>query len=312
VAARCRPRTHACIFAGAVLLLLAWKGVAGEGPAVDRGAQAQADAEAKGILQKLLDSGRLELSTRPSGAAERFAFSCKLEAVGENAALATRMFSVVRDGERAALVSWPGEAKGGLPSCYSTNGLMVAVDPVEPGGLILLPGGQPAVTVTHDGEALRVQFGHDNRTPEESVLLDVAPILKRAMTKARRFSYDATTEEVQVDIDGMCFIVLVPTDPARQTVLGFEELALGTKEFHMWVKVESTAELKRDYFAVTAESVRKLGLPVRTPEKESDLKRLWLTPMDFRRDLRLRDAAEKLQSLFPLKEKAKGKPAETR
>jgi hypothetical protein len=187
---------------------------------------------------------------------------------------------------------------------------MVAVDPDEPGGLILLTGGRPAVTVIHDGKALTGEFGHDDRAPEESVLLDVAPILKRAMAKARRFSYDATTEAVQVDMDRMYFMILVPTDPARQTVLGFEELALGTKEFHMWLKVGRRPELKRDYFSVTAESVRKLGVPVRTPEKESDLKRLWLTPMDFRRDMRLRDAAEKLQSLFPLKEKSKGKPTD--
>ena len=51
----------------------------------------------------------------------------------------------------------------------------------------------------------------------------------------------------------------------------------------------------------TSRARRKLGVPVRTPGKEFDVKRLWLTPMDFRRDMRLRDAAEKLQTLFPLK-----------
>jgi hypothetical protein len=44
---------------------------------------------------------------------------------------------------------------------------------------------------------------------------------------------------------------------------------------------------------------------VRTPGKEFDGTRLWVTPIDFDRDPKLREAAEKLHTLFKPRTKAK-------
>jgi hypothetical protein len=247
------------------------------------------------VLQRLLDRGKLELSTRPTSAAERFHFVCKVQS-----GPTTRSFYVVRDGDRVALVAWPGDAEGGAPpSLYSTNGLTVAVDPDEPGGLILLEGGQPEVTVTADATGLVMEFGaSSNQAAPAPVLLDVAPILKRALEKSRRSNYDPRRGVAQVDTGRSVVTVLVPTDPAKQTVLGFEELVLGGQGLGVGIKIPRSAEPTRDYLSVTAADVRKLGVPVRTPGKEFDVKRLWLSPVDLRRDARLAAAAEKLQSLF--------------
>jgi hypothetical protein len=232
-----------------------------------------------------------------------------MKTTGADGALGTQNFYVIRDGAKVALVSWPGEAEGrGLPSCYSTNGLLVALDPDNPGGLILVEGGHPDVTVTYGDQGGVMQFGHTaDGKGEASILLDAAAILKTYMEKARRTNYDPASGVVQADTGRTVLSMVVPTDPAQQTILGFTELAMGNKEFGVWVKVAQSAAPSRDYLSVTADAVRKLGLPLRTPGKEFDAKRLWLNSTDASRDPKLRRASEGLESLFV--PRPKGNPA---
>jgi hypothetical protein len=218
------------------MLLSACRAILAQAPKTDPAPPADAMA----VVQRLLDRGKLELSTRPSSAAERFHFLCKTQAGGKDAGLATRCFHVIRDHDRVALVSWPGDENGiDRPSVYSTNGLTVAVDLDRPGGLILLEGGRPEVRVTHDGNSLVMEFGFksDGDNTAASVLLDVAPILKRAMTKARRSNYDARTGLVQVDLGQVVINLIIPPDPGDQTILGFDELAIGNEDAGSIVKV---------------------------------------------------------------------------
>jgi hypothetical protein len=286
------------------MLLFACRAILAQAPKTDPAPPADGMA----VVQRLLDRGKLELSTRPSSAAERFHFLCKTQAGGKDAGLATRCFYVIRDRDRVAVVSWPGDENGiDRPSVYSTNGLTVAVDPDRPGGLILLEGGGPDVMITHDGNSLVMKFGakSDGDNAAASVLLDVAPILKSAMTKARRSNYDARTGVVQMDLGQLVLNLIIPPDPGEQTILGFDELMIGNEDTGAWVKVSKTAGPKLDYFSVTADAVRQLGLPVRTPGKEFDARRLWVASVDFDRDTKLREAAEKLHTLFKPRTKAK-------
>src|SRR3954471_24750884 len=125
------------------MLLFACRAILAQAPRTDPAPPADAMA----VVQRLLDRGKLELSTRPTSAAERFQFLCKTQAGGKDAGSAARCFHGIRDGDRVALISWPGDENGSdRPSVYSTNGLTVAVDPDRPGGLILLEGFRPEVT----------------------------------------------------------------------------------------------------------------------------------------------------------------------
>jgi hypothetical protein len=135
----------------------------------------------------------------------------------------------------------------------------------------MVEGGNPSVTVT----AGEVQFGHGSGdAAPDSVLLDVAAILKAVMGKASRSNYDARSGVVQVDTGRVVLNLSVPSNPADQTILGFDELAVGNDDFGFLVKVAKSAGPKLDYFSVTPGAVRNLGLPVRTPGKEFDARRL--------------------------------------
>jgi hypothetical protein len=289
-----------CAYGLSVLVLLALDstsapadGVAGDDGGSEKG---------KAVVQKLLDGGKLELSTRPTSGAERFHFFCMTKITGKDGALETRSYYVVRDGKRVAMLTWPGDGDdNGHPCWYSTDGLVVALDPDVPGGLILDATGAPVVLVTDDGERPVVKFEHRAGEKAGRVVLDVAPILKQFASDARRYSYDEKESAVTIDVGQADLRVRVSPDVAERSVVDFDELVFGNKYVSLWVKVPTTAAPKRDYFSVTAESVRKLGLPVRTPGKEFDASRLQIPLADLRRDPKLREASEKLQSLFPLR-----------
>ena len=239
---------------------------------------------------RLFKQPMLELSNQPTSMAKQFVLDFDTPHFGAVYRVA------VADG-RAAVVAF--ERRTGLPFAYMRDGLMVILDPENPGGIAIREGGNP-----------EVQFG----TIDEGKLLLTLGFTERDKPLVR-FNWNGLVEKLSRDkiakedvIGEIAGIITVETElSTTRVVWGDDEfpfrawlmetkagMSLGINSIHFQDKTarQWLALTREDFIALSPAAPRKIGL--------DDAIKYWRAPIEAFRDRPFVDLAKGMSRLLKI------------
>ena len=255
--------------------------------------------EALKALADLAAHPKLLLTNDSTSAHPKFSYALAINPPAGGLGQPTTVL-VVRDGDRIGVVVG---AKG-LPCYYMTEGLMIGVDPKNPGQLMMHEGG--SVQLLFGGKDAGVHSGlsYSARPRQNSVVLDPAALLTSIVTKANRTDfrpdlhrlgiYTSTGDQLKIKMAALGNESAYPIESLMMQApapLGMS-FAFGN--------VTPNVVLKKSIAGRTAADVRKLGIPIRQLSDEDLPKEFFaLARKDFAENEEEQETAEKLRALFP-------------
>ena len=278
------------------VLMLSLAGARGsdERPADAPAPATQPAAEVRRAVETVTKHKNLRLSNDPQSMAEKFTFRCHIRlpaAAGRQPA----DVQVVRDGGQIGMLV---VGKDGLPFCYLTDGLLVAIDQAKPGGLVMHQGG--GVTFKLHGEAglTHVDFGYSADRPGSTIGLDPAAALSGILEKVAHGRFDPARQVAEIrTVRGHRVVLKLAEQKATYPLLALLIQSADGLGFAVG-QVVPGAVPKAQLAGRSADDVKKLGLPVRELTRAEINPRLILPPKTFGEAEGERAAAKAFTGLF--------------
>lgn len=262
-------------------------------PASAPATQPVVDPAATAAIKALIDTKRLRLATDAPTAADTFWFKFHLSLPDPAKA---QPFDVVvaSDKEKIGMLV---VAADGLPFAYLTDGLLVRMDPANPGGLIVHTGGSASFTFGLGEGGPSGIFNYGSVAGRSHINANPAAILQGLLEKMIHANFDPAKH-------------LVTAVTQRGARIGIE-VAEKSEAYPLKTLVIGTGGTSRAGFGVVRLGVappfliardlkafQSLQLPIRVVE-DKDLSGLpAVPPSDFAKDPKERAAAEAMKSLF--------------
>jgi hypothetical protein len=216
--------------------------------------------------------------------------------------------TVARNGQKFAMVARPGMRPGSEgrnpPYAYMTEGLLVAVDPQAPGGLVVVDRVKPHFKLTGE-QGIDWDWGVGvGETDRTEIRLDFTGILRGLLGACQEADYDARGGVLKLQTaNSVCRVYIQDKGDGRKGIL-FKGLIVVRRDKGGWIGVMGSRDpqLGPRFFSVTKESVLKLGLPIREmPEKggstvPKQVQRLLFPSASLFKDHKAIEAAQTLES----------------
>lgn len=250
-------------------------------------------------LADLAAKPKLLLTHDATSAHEKFSFALAINPPAGGQCQSTTVL-VVRDGARIGVVVG---AKG-LPCYYMTGGLMIGVDPKNPGKLMMHEGGSIQLLFGGKDAGSHSHLSYSVRPGENSIILDPATMLTSISPKVVRADYRPELQRLGIKTDTGDNLKIRLARPDKPDAYPIESLMLQSPGPNgltfAFGNVTPNVALKQSIASRTADDVRKLGIPIRTLTDEDLAKEfVALARADFAENEAEQEAAEKLRGLFP-------------
>ena len=164
---------------------------------VSAATQPAVDAAAKAAITRVLDRGRLVLSTDENSAARQFRFTLRVTLPLRRGGAFTTTYLVARNGARAAVLARSGE---GHTCAFMADGLFVAPDPKDPARLVVSERGEPDFRFAAAPGADRLNFGvgFKRKAVAPLILLDIRSLILPALAQSQRIAFDGGDHTVLI------------------------------------------------------------------------------------------------------------------
>ena len=255
--------------------------------------------EALAALADLAAHPKLLLTNDSTSAHQKFSYALAINPPAGGLGQSTTVL-VVRDGDRIGVVVG---AKG-LPCYYMTEGLMIGVDPKNPGQLMMHEGG--SVQLLFGGKDAGVHSGlsYSARPRQNSVVLDPAALLTSIVTKANRTDFRPDLHRLGIHTSTGDQLKIKMAALGNESAYPIESLMMQAPAplgmSFAFGNVTPNVVLKKSIAGRTAADVRKLGIPIRQLSDEDLPKEFFaLARKDFAENEEEQETAEKLRALFP-------------
>jgi hypothetical protein len=245
-------------------------------------------------LRRLLDEHgkELKLTTGEDSASDRFSVALRINNTEFKDADLNSVIS--RDGDKVSMVVWSRVGKHTIPKCIVANGIVVALDPQTPGGVLIGLDAQPDVTfAVGDGITLQVSKGKAAR-----VVFDMKSLLQRALDRGLDVTYFPTVQAISAHTKEGALKATLSVPSARMpTAVDKMELTAGKYEFGMFV-LEKEVDPELDFSGFTADAVSALRVPAREWISDAGTSVALFTPRpEFHNDAKHRATAAQLYKL---------------
>ncbi len=255
--------------------------------------------EALKALADLAAHPKLLLTNDSTSAHPKFSYALAINPPAGGLGQPTTVL-VVRDGDRMGVVVG---AKG-LPCYYMTEGLMIGVDPKNPGQLMMHEGG--SVQLLFGGKDAGVHSGlsYTARHGQNSIVLDPAALLTSIVTKANRTDFRPDLHRLGIHTSTGDQLKIKMAALENESAYPIESLMMQAPAplgmSFAFGNVTPNVVLKKSIAGRTATDARKLGIPIRQLSDEDLPKEYFaLARKDFAENEEEQETAEKLRALFP-------------
>jgi hypothetical protein len=275
-------------------------------PATQTATQPEAHPDGRKALSDLASHPKLLLTNDAASAHDRFSYAIAINPPPGGSSQATTIL-VVRDGDHIGVVV----GARGLPSYYMTDGLFIAVDPKNPGQLMMHEGG--SVKLEFGGKEAGGNLAYSARGKESRLVLDPAALIKSLAGNIKQSEYRPELFRLTMRTEAGDQLKIKLPQPGKENTYPIENLmfqAPGPSGLTFaFGSVTPNVVLKKSIAGRTLEDVRKLGMTIRKLS-DQDLEKDYaaLARADFAENEEEQEAAEKLRGLFPDDEKMEGKP----
>ena len=250
-------------------------------------------------LADLAAKPRLLLTNDGSSAHEKFSFALAIHPPPGGQGQSTTVL-VVRDGDRMGVVV----GARGLPCYYMTDGLLIAVDPRNPGKLMMHEGGSVRLLFGGKEAGAKSGLGYIARGRQNSIVLDPAAMLTSIALTVNQTDYRPDLQRLGLKTEsGHRVKIKLPRDD-KVGAYPIESLLFQAHEpdglTFAFANVTPNVVLKKSIAYRTAEDCRKLKIPIRMLT-DADLEKDYfaLARKDFGENDEEQETAEKLRGLFP-------------
>lgn len=254
------------------------------------------DAEAREVLDRLLESKALRLSTGKDSASDRFELALTLRLPAKDGRTYGSRYVVARDKDAVAalVLSLRGE-----PFAYATAGLLAGFDVTDPGSLVLCDEGAPkfVLSLNEDKENLDLELSFRKSAEAPEVTFDPEALLRGARKKATRVSYDR--EERLIRLETPKTVVVLALSPAEQGQgFGLRALTVKSKAGLSLSLAVRTGGERSAILGFDRAAFERLGLPARTLGGKDVPKISLLVPPTFGNSEKERRAIDRVRELF--------------
>lgn len=252
--------------------------------------------DALALLKKLAQQP-LRLSTDRDSAADTFCLRFIMRVTSKDGRDLQLQAFIVRKGDRAAILVMSFD---GLPYCYMTKDLVLAVDNDRPGGLVEYDKGCPQFIFDADPTSGQVtsQITHGVKLAAPRVVCDLAHLIDSMMPKLVNVHFDPKTREITARTQGSLTGIEL-SSPEHPSPIGVDEFDVRTRSGMIGVHIGDYPEPLRDLFAINQHAIDGLNVKIRRLGADEAMP-IDLTP-DYGKDERIRKAAEALASLFRIR-----------
>ena len=291
--------THRMVTLGLISVLLLPLSVHGEespttAPATQPSTKPSADSLK--AMTDLATHTKLLLSNDAKSAHDKFSCAIVINPAPNGPAQSTTIL-LVRDGDHVGIVV----GARGLPAYYMTDGLLVGVDPKNPGQLMMHEGG--SVRLHFAGKDEGGNLSYSSHAKENHVVVDPSALIQSMAAKLSETDYRPELGRLGLIAEGgdRLRIRLPRADkPDSYPIesLLFEASGPSGLTF-AFGNVTPNVALKKSIARCTADDVRKLGIPIRKlSDDEIDKEYFALARAEFAENEEEQETAEKLRDLF--------------
>ncbi len=232
----------------------------------------------KALCQQIKKAGHLRLSSGSDTYAKKFAVDCNVRS-GPDCVGGCNLAFIRDNGRNAVAVSDVRDHQYD----YMTDGFMVAVDLNNPGGLVVVHGMSPWLSVSRPGRKGDdlVKLKLMSRSPATSEM-DVTELMAPNLQGVRRILYDpADNSYLFVGDNGMGEVTFRTKDSESPLpIRACEPYRINNSDLWIGVHID-TKPGTWDYFSVTPQAVARAGLPVRELSTSEAASLPLFPPADF-------------------------------